>query len=126
MRFEVDLPFINPARASLSTVRLDSKRYVVQDAKRPEANGLNAVFLTTGIVTECSLINPTTSWAPREGPVGAPVKRIRICPFSIEYERTVAFLGNLLDIEQSKSYNGPIYSNGLGFATRKESLRKGM
>ena len=125
VKFSTVLPFVNPARAALSAVKLEGRKFVVQGIKGNNFEGVNAVFLTTGVVTECAIGNPATSWAPLGGPPGSPVKRVRLRPFVIEYERTVAFLGTLLDIEKTKSYVGPISSNGLGFSTRKDGARKG-
>jgi hypothetical protein len=125
VKFVVLFPFVNPARAELSAVKVDNRRYVIQGPEDNDFEGQNAVFLTTGLVTECALKKPAISWAPAGGLVGPPVKRIRIRPFTVEYERTVAFFGNYLDIEETATYGGPIYANGLGFATRKESVQQG-
>ena len=125
VRFSTVLPFVNPARAVLSAVRLEGRKLVVQGVKGNSFEGVNAVFLTTGIITECTIVKPATSWAPLGGPPGSPVKRIRLRPFAIEYERTVAYLGTLLEIENAKGYAGPISSKGLGFSTRKDGARKG-
>jgi hypothetical protein len=118
-------PFVNPARTALSSVKLDGQQYVIHGASLTVAAGQNAVFLTTGVVTECALITPVASWSSAAGQVGPLVKRIRIRPFVLEYERTVAFFGNYLDIGDTKSFGGPIYNNGLGFTMRKDTMRKG-
>jgi hypothetical protein len=118
-------PFVNPARAALSSVRLDGQRYVIQGVSPTIVTGQNAVFLTTGVVTECALVTPVASWTSAAGQVGPLVKRIRIRPFVLEYERTVAFFGNYLDIGDTNSFGGPVYNNGLGFTTRKDNARKG-
>jgi hypothetical protein len=118
-------PFVNPARAALSSVKLDGQRYVIQGDPLTATSGQNAVFLTTGVVTECSLVTPVASWTSAAGQVGPLVKRIRIRPFVLEYERTVSFFGNYLDIGDTKSFGGPLYNNGLGFSTRKDNVRKG-
>jgi hypothetical protein len=118
-------PFINPARAALSSVKLDGQHYVIHGASPTAAMGQNTVFLTTGVVTECALVMPVASWTSAAGQVGPLVKRIRICPFVLEYERTVAFFGNYLDIGDSKSFGGPVYNNSLGFSTRKDNAQRG-
>ena len=125
VRFTAVLPFVNPTRAALSAVKLEGRKYVVQGVKGNNYEGVNVVFLTTGIVTECAIVKPASSWAPLGGPPGSPVRRVRLRPFAIEFERMVAFLGNFLDLEKTKSFNGPISNNGLGFSTRKEGARKG-
>jgi hypothetical protein len=119
------LPFINPARAPLSAVRLDGKKYVVQGPTGNGFEGLNAVFLTTGMITECCLIKPTGSWSPGGGQDGPAVKRVRLCPFAVEHGRTASFLGQFLDIEKTGEFSGPVNANGLAFTTRKEGARKG-
>jgi hypothetical protein len=121
VNFDAAYPFVNPARARLSTMKLDGKRYVAQGADTAEASGQNTVFLTTGVVTDCALVTPTASWVSRTGQEGPLVKRIRLRPFAMEYERTAAFLGNFLDIGKSKVYVGPIYHTGLAFATHKNA-----
>ena len=126
VRFSTVLPFVNPARAALAAVKLEGRKFVVQGVKGNNFEGVNAVFLTTGIVTECTIVNPATSWAPLGGPPGSPVRRVRLRPFAIEYERTVAYLGTLLDTEKTKTYAGPVSSNSLSFSTRKDGARKGM
>ena len=107
-------------------MRLESKRFVIRNEKQKVIDGQNAVFLTTGIVTECAILNPASSWVQGGGQTGPPVKRIRLRPFAIEYERTVAFFGNFLDVDKSNCFGGPIYGNGLSFSTRKDTVRKGV
>lgn len=126
VKFKVALPFVNPARAELSTVQLEGKKYVIRGGGDNKKQSQNAVFLTTGLVTESALVHSVSSYVPRSGPAGAPVKRIRVRPFSVEYERSAAFFGHFLDINHSKTFAGPIYGNGLGFSTRKESAQKGL
>jgi hypothetical protein len=125
VNFIAVLPFVNPARAPLLTVKLEGRKYVVQGPAGNKFEGLNAVFLTTGIITECCLIKPAGSWSPGGGQDGPAVKRVRLCPFVVEYGRTAAFLGQFLDIEKTGEFSGPVYNNGLVFTTRKEGARKG-
>jgi hypothetical protein len=125
VNFIAVLPFVNPARAPLSTVKLEGRNYVVQGPAGNKFEGLNAVFLTTGIITECCIIKPASSWSPGGGQDGPAVKRVRLCPFAVEYGRTAAFLGQFLDIEKTGEFSGPVYNNGLAFTTRKEGARKG-
>jgi hypothetical protein len=125
VNFVAVLPFINPARAPLSTIRIEGKKYVVQGPPGNNFEGSNAVFLTTGIIGECSLIKPATSWSPGGGQDGPAVKRVRLCPFAVEYGRTASFLGQFLDIEKTGEFSGPVHANGLTFTTRKEGARKG-
>jgi hypothetical protein len=124
IKFTAILPFVNPARAPTSSVRLEGKKYVVQGTTGNKFEGLNAVFLTTGVVTECSLVMPTPSWVSAGGQQGPAVKRVRLRPFAIELERTLAFWGHFLDISKTNTFGGPMYANGLGFSTRKEGARK--
>jgi len=124
IKFTAVLPFVNPARAPTSSVKLEGKKYVVQGPTGNNFEGFNAVFLTTGVVTECSLLTPTPSWLSAGGQQGPAVKRVRLRPFAIELEWTLAFLGHFLDISKTNTFGGPMSTNGLGFSTRKEGTRK--
>jgi hypothetical protein len=74
-----------------------------------------AVFLTTGIVSECQLVTPgyfgnTSTYLGR---------RICICPLHIEYQRAAAFIGNSL--KHKVSYLGPLFNGIISFSTRKDT-----
>jgi hypothetical protein len=113
------MPFVNPSRAPISVVRLQGGRFVGGDSPAQ-----NVVFLTTGIITECALHNAVEGWSPVVGVPGASVRRIRLLPFAVEFERAAAFFGNFLDTEGTDKYGGPLYDNGLTFVTRKEGANK--
>lgn len=79
-----------------------------------EGRRQTAVFLTTGVVSECNLVTPayfgnTTTYMGR---------RICIYPFHTEYQRAVAYIGNTLKHRQS--YLGPLFNGTLSFSTRKD------
>jgi hypothetical protein len=113
------MPFVNPSCAPLSVVCLQGGRFVSS-----ETPVQNAVFLTTGVITECSLLSSAESWSPVVGVPGASVRRIRLRPFSAEYDRAAAFFGNFLNTNKSDDYGGPFYDGGLTFVTRKEGANK--
>lgn len=112
-------PFINPSRAPTSLIEMHNGRYVIGKARSQ-----NAVFLMTGIVTECALIKPTTSWSSLGSPAKM-IKRIKIRPFSVEYERAAAYFATFLNTHGASEFGGPIYNNGVGFTTRKEGSNAG-
>jgi hypothetical protein len=123
VKFEAEFPFVNPSRAPLSTVKETGGQFLIN---KGDCCGQHAVFLTTGVVTECALVKPTLSSGPPGGPPGPPVKRIKLRPFTIEYERAVSFIGNHLNIQEFKTFAGPIYPQGISLATQKEGGRHGM
>jgi hypothetical protein len=97
-------------------VELQGNRFVISGTRKQ-----NALFLTTGIVTECFLVKPTeSSKASANAPPGALVRRIKVIPFCVEFERAAAYFGNFLDIQGTQEFGGPIYASGLAFTTRKE------
>ena len=53
-----------------------------------------AVCLTTGIVSYCQLIELGTTLTAGN----YKLKQLLLCPFGIEYERAVAFIGGALDV----------------------------
>ena len=120
VKFTSAMPFVNPSRAPPSVVQLQGGRFVNGDIPTQ-----NAVFLTTGIISECALVSPTESSPPSYGVPGAAVRRVKLRPFAVEFERAAAFLGLFLDTKGSDEYLGPIYNNGLAFVTRKEGTNKG-
>lgn len=101
-------------------MELQGGRFVIGKARAQ-----NAVFLTTGIITECALIEGVATWAPANSSPGALVKRVRLRPFTVEYERAAAYFGTFIDTKGSQEYGGPIYNTGLQFASRKEGADKG-
>ena len=119
VKFSSAVPFVNPSRAPLSLVQLQGGRFVI-----PQLGSQNAVFLTTGVITECALVNAAGGWSSTVGAPGAAVKRMKLRPFTVEYERAAAFLGSFLDTKGGEEFPGPIYNNGLAFATRKEGAGK--
>jgi hypothetical protein len=121
VKFVSATPFINPSRAHPALVELSGNRYII--GKAPTQN---AVFLTTGIVTECALVQPTESWSAAVGSTGPPVKRVKLMPFTAEFERAGAYFATFLDTPVAEEFGGPIYNNGLAFLSRKESANKGM
>ncbi|KIL53940.1 hypothetical protein M378DRAFT_19373 [Amanita muscaria Koide BX008] len=46
---------------------------------------------------------------------------MKLRPFTVEYERAIAYIGNALGMK-STNYAGPIYNNGLAFTTRKANF----
>ena len=78
----------------------------------------SAIFLTTGVVSQCQLIaagNSLTSGNYK-------VKQILLCPFGVEYERAGAFFGNALEV---KDYVGQLFDGNLVFMTRGEGHSSG-
>jgi hypothetical protein len=121
--------FINPARAPTTVTTTEStkdgKRLVAMGLKSisesgsfpatgPTGRGSTAVFFITGLVLQCSLVQPTLM-----GPQSAPYmnKMINIKPFAVEYERATSFLGNVLGVQK---YPGPVYEGNLTFTTRRD------
>jgi hypothetical protein len=119
VKFASASPFINPSRASPLLTSLHTGRYVIAERRTQ-----NAVFLTTGLITECSLVNAVGTWASSGAASGPPVKRIRLRPFSVEFERAAAYFGCFLGLGDSEEYGGPVYNEGLSFGTRKEGATK--
>jgi hypothetical protein len=113
IQFQYSYPFVNPSRAPPSIVRLEHGRFVLRN---PGYMGQNAVFLMSGLMMECSLISGTSSY----GSLIPNVKRIRIMPFTTEYECAVAYFGHHIDMSASDSFVSPIYRNGVVFASKKE------
>ena len=74
------------------------------------------VFLTTGLVYDCHLVNPA-SFGSNSTTLG---RRIAIYPFHIEHQCAVAFIGNTLKRE---SYLGPITNGYVAYSTR--NLKEG-
>jgi hypothetical protein len=105
------LPYINPLRASPALAVRENDRIVLANT---EGRRQTAVFLTTGVVSECNLVTPayfgnTTTYMGR---------RICIYPFHTEYQRAVAYIGNTLKHRQS--YLGLLFNGTLSFSTRKD------
>ena len=119
VKFTSAMPFVNPSRAPPSVVQLQGGRFMNSDIPTQ-----NAVFLTTGIISECALVTATESSPPSYGVPGAAVRRVKLRPFAVEFERAAAFFGHFLDTKGSDEYLGPIYNNGLAFVTRKEGTNK--
>jgi hypothetical protein len=71
----------------------------------------SAVCLMTGIVSYCQLIEPGISLTTGN----YKVKQLLLCPFGIEYERAIAFIGGALDIAK---YVGQLSKGNLVFVTR--------
>ncbi|KAM6490024.1 hypothetical protein JOM56_014603 [Amanita muscaria] len=117
VKFSVSYPFVNPSHAPLSIIKAESGKLLVKDSES-DFDGQNVVLLTTGIVTECALVNTVPTWGATLGTPGPPIKRLKLRPFTVEYERAVAYIGNSLGVK-STNYAGPIYNNGLAFTTRK-------
>jgi hypothetical protein len=69
-----------------------------------------AVFLTMGIVTLCEVLIP--GWQNSQ-----QVRRITLCPFSVEYQRTVAYISNVLGI---RSFVGALSDGCIIFSTCPE------
>jgi hypothetical protein len=120
VKFRFSFPFINPARASPAMIEMDNSRFVLKNFKY---KGNNAVFIMTGQVIDCKLLNGEASVEPNmfnNNQAGPLVKRIRVRLFSIEYERFCAFIGSHLQLNNAnRSYVGPTSINGVTFSTRK-------
>lgn len=119
VKFRFSLPFINPARAPTSLIKLDNTRMVLMN---PQYKGNNAVFIMTGHVTECNLLTGIASVEPNmfnNNQAGPLVKRIRVRFFSVEYERFCSFIGLHLQLNDDRSYVGPTTINGVVLSTRK-------
>ncbi|KAF8713521.1 hypothetical protein AX14_012974 [Amanita brunnescens Koide BX004] len=107
IHFVHHLPFVNPARASPSIVNREGGRVLVANSQQHRQT---AVFLTTGIVSLCELITP--GWQNSQ-----QVRRISLCPFTIEYQRTIAYIGKVLGI---KSFVGALSDGNIVFSMRPE------
>jgi hypothetical protein len=73
-----------------------------------------AVFLTTGIVSHCKLVSP--GWGGSQN--SHQVRRITLCPFTVEYQHTVAYIGNVLGV---KLFVGALSNGSIVFSTRPEA-----
>jgi hypothetical protein len=114
--FSHELPFINPSRASPELVMREGKHIVLANA---ENRHQTAVFLTMGIVSQCQIVSPT--WNGNSSNA-SQVWRISVCPFTIEYQRTVSMIGNALDLGHgTDSFLGPLSDGNLVFRTRPQS-----
>ena len=103
--FTHSLPFVNPSRISLDMVQHEADRIVLaNNSFKKQA----AIFLTTGVVSQCQLITPRNSLTSRN----YKVKQILLCPFGIEYELTGALFGNALDVND---YVGQLFEGNLVF-----------
>jgi hypothetical protein len=98
--------FVNPTRDQVTSVVLDKDRLVIPGTKRP------AVFLTTGIVSTCNLISPTSN---KEGVL---IKKIQAIPVIYEYRRLLNFLGARYGKTDLYGYVSPEVA--LSFSSRKE------
>lgn len=78
----------------------------------------SAIFLTTGVVSQCQLIVPGNSLTSGN----YKVKQILLCPFGVEYELAGAFFGNALEV---KDYVGQLSDGNLVFMTRGEGHSSG-
>ena len=120
VKFRFLFPFVNPARASTEMVEMDNSRFVLNDFKY---KGNNAMFIMTGQVIDCKLLNGEASVEPNmfnNNQAGPLVKRIHVRLFSIEYKRFCAFIGLHLQLNNAnRSFIGPTSINGVTFSTRK-------
>ncbi|KIL56183.1 hypothetical protein M378DRAFT_17305 [Amanita muscaria Koide BX008] len=103
-------PFLNPSRAEPGHVLREGSRLVLKDDPFKKQT---AVFLTTGIVQQCQLVQPC--WGGTNG--SYQVRCINLSPFSIEYERTMAMFGHAFGLD---TFMGPLTDGNLVFGTRRE------
>jgi hypothetical protein len=125
VKFRFSLPFINPARSPATLVSVDYSKYVLTSNK---LRGNNAVFMTTGHVTECALVNPVSSYEGNSFFGSAPgplVKRIRLRCLAIEYERLCAYIGSPLHFKGKRGFVGPTSAGGVVFGTKKQGAVQG-
>ena len=115
IRFRNHLPYINPSRASPSLVTREGDRLLISTAERRRQT---AVFLTVGIVAQCELVSP--GWGGTSN--SYQVRRIAVCPFSTEYQRAIAFFGNILG---TKMFVGALSDGNMIFGTRREASSGG-
>jgi hypothetical protein len=112
IRFKLELPFINPSCASFDLVARESDRLVLANTGRSLQT---AIFLMTGLVSECHLVTPTYL-----GNLHTYMARqICIYGFHTEYQRTVAYIGDALN--HDSTYYGPLVNGALSFSTRKDT-----
>jgi hypothetical protein len=107
------LPYINPAHASLDPVMRENDRIVLANSTTTGCRA-NAVFLMTGLVSKCNLVNPsyygnTASYMSR---------RISIFPFHTEHPLAAAYICGALN---NDIMLGPLFNGVLSFLTRKET-----
>jgi hypothetical protein len=90
--------------------------------------GNNAVFMMTGHVTECALVNPVPSFEGNSFFGSAPgplVKRIRLRCIAVEYERLCAYIGSALHFKGNRGFVGPTSAGGIVLASKKLGAAQG-
>jgi hypothetical protein len=109
IRFSQHLPYLNPVCTSLELVMREGDRIVLANT---ENCCQMAVFLTTGIVSQCQIVNP--GWTSSSN--ATQIRRIALCPFTTKYQRTVSMIGNALQLgEEVDSFLGPLSDGNMTF-----------
>ncbi|KAM6503948.1 hypothetical protein JOM56_000891 [Amanita muscaria] len=128
VKFRFSLPFINPARSPANLISIDYSKYVLTSTSNKLLRGNNAVFMMTGHVTECALVNPVPSFEGNSFFGSAPgplVKRIRLRCIAVEYERLCAYIGSALHFKGNRGFVGPTSAGGIVLATKKLGAAQG-
>ncbi|KAF8351717.1 hypothetical protein F5887DRAFT_912413 [Amanita rubescens] len=118
IRFRNHSPYVNPSRASPSLVTRDGDRLLLSTPAPQQGQRQTAVFLTAGIVSQCELVTP--GWSGTSN--SYQVRRIAVCPFSTEYQRAIAFIGNVMG---TKMFLGALSDGNMIFGTRREGANVG-
>jgi hypothetical protein len=103
--------FINPARASLSCVRMREGRLLIADTLE------TAVLFMTGLVQQSYLRFPHESSYNHETTM---VHRLELAPFGDEFRRSIAYIGNAFHVREMA---GPIVGSHVNLSTRKQGGR---
>lgn len=120
IQFSQHFPYINPSRASPDLVMREGDHIILATG---EHRWQTAVFLTTGIVSQCQLVEP--GWTGSSN--ATQVRRIALCPFTIEYQHAIAFIGNALALGKDvDTFLGPLSDGNMVFGTRPKNNGGGL
>ena len=111
VNFTASGQFVNPTRDPSTAVIYDNDRLNIPGTKR------SAIFLTTGVVSACNIIEPTTNHQQNR------IRRIQVIPLAFEYGRMINFFGSLYRKSELYGYVTPDVA--LSFTSRKEGAGQG-
>ncbi|KAF8329029.1 hypothetical protein F5887DRAFT_1081410 [Amanita rubescens] len=111
VKFTHTLPFLNPSRASPNLVAYDAGKICFKGENSKQ--GRNAVFLTTGLVVESQLKNPTDSSIN----ASHKIRQVVLLPFAGEVQRLLAYIGTVFETDE---YLCLLDSGSLLLTTRRE------
>ena len=107
LAFKSHTPFINPTLASPDLVVVNKDHLVWRDTRA------TAVFFTTGCVSACNLVVPTTTG----GVNGAAVKKLFLFPIQDVFDAAIDFFGFKFNVMKVA---GQINNAVVAYATKKE------